>query len=230
MKVTSLLRMVAVGVLMAAPSLVSADVVADSVADWSADGTQGANGWTNGFYDASADTDGAYGAGDFQAFAGPTWVWAGSNWDEANTDGDNVPWTTVAQESGHPNGDNNGVVHHAVRRWESDYSGDATVSWNLAKQNANCGNGTTGLLYLNGSLLDEFTVGGTDATGVTRSVDITLASGDVLDLALSPLGTDGTLADGCDGSFFGMQVNAVPEPNCLALLFLGVLPVLRRRK
>ena len=51
-----------------------------------------------------------------------------------------------------------------------------------------------------------------------------------IDLALTPLGTDGTLADGCDGSLFGMTVNAVPEPSSAALLLCAIPLILRRRR
>ena len=177
---------------------------ADSVADFS--DAQGPT-WFNGLYNQTSDADGVYAASDFQAFGdGNTYVWNGSNWDEENADGDNVPWTTMAADTGHPNGDNNGEVHYAIRRWVAGSGGSVDVDYNLAKQNANCGNGTTALLFHNGSEVASSTVAFNDAVGVTDSVSLSVAAGDTVDLALSPLGTDGTLNDGCDGSVFGMSI------------------------
>lgn len=188
-----------------------AGVVADSVADWSESGTQGENGWTYGYY-APATPDAVYSTGDFQAFEGPTWIWNGNAWDEANADGNNQPWTVVNKEGGHPNGDNNADgIQYAVRRWESSVSGNATITYNHAKQNVNCGNGSTAILYHNGAVINSSTISGGDGAGVVNSSSVSLQAGDLVDLALSPLGDDGTFADGCDGSLFGMSVDLAVE-------------------
>ena len=214
-------------ICLALPTAARSQTVADSVADWSASGTQGENGWTNGYYDATADADGVYGTDDFTAFDGPDWVWNGSAWDWGNGD---VPWTTIAVDSGHPNGDNNGDVHWAIRRWVSDYDGPAEITYNLAKQNVSCGNGTSALLLVDGTQIDSATVAFDDATGISNSVSATLASGSIVEVALNSLGTDDTYADGCDGSFFGMSVSAVPEPNSAVLLLMGIGFCWRRRR
>jgi hypothetical protein len=230
MRLSSLSVVLCLLACLALPSVSFGQLVADSVADWDASGNQGTNGWFYGFYDATADANGMYEAGDFQAFAGPTWIWTGSQWDENNADGDNVPWTEVAQTGGHPNGDNNGVVHNAIRRWVVDTAGLADIEYNISKTNPNCGNGTTALLYHNGNELASTTVAFDDSVGVVNTVQATLAVGDSIDIALSPLGTDGSLADGCDGSAFGAKVTIVPEPSALALLLLGLLALPRRRR
>ena len=209
------------------PALAFGETIADSSAEFTSDGSHGGNGWSNGYYDQTADADGTYSASDFTPFEGPDWVWTGSAWDWGSG---NVPWTTVAADNGHPNGDNNGDVHWAMRRWESDHTGPVEITWNLAKQNVNCGNGTTGILFLNGNEISSATIEGADGTGVSHTVMADIAAGDTVDLALSPLGVDGTLADGCDGSFFGATVTAVPEPGSFVLLLMGMAALARRRR
>jgi hypothetical protein len=204
--------------------------IANSATGWSTDGTQGANGWSYGLYNATADADGTYNASDFQAFAAPDYPWNGTKWDEANADGDNVPWTEVGDGAGHPNGDNNGDIHYAMRRWESNHAGPVDISYSIAKNNANCGNGVTALLYHNDMEIGMTTIEFNDAVGLTTSVSATLAVGDTVDLALSPFGTDGTFNDGCDGSAFSMTIAEVPEPSSFSLLMIGVLALLRRRR
>ena len=227
MRFQKMTRTLLLALCLATPSMVYGEVVADSVADWSADGTQGADGWTYGFYDGTNDGNGAYDVADFQAFAGPDWNWTGSAWDFG---GGNVPWTTVNQEGGHPNGDNNDVIHYAVRRWESDVAGPVDVTVNLAAQNVNGGGGTTALLFHNGMEVLSSTVGGTDGVGTVSMASFSVAPGDTLDLALSPENVDGTFGDGSDGSFYGMQVNLVPEPSSIVLALSGLLLLPRRRR
>ena len=199
-------RLAVLAVILALPTVALAAIEADSISDFSASGTQGENGWWYGYYNQSADGDATYAASDFQLFEGPDWVWnaGASKWDWG---GGNVPWTEISAPGGHPNGDNNGDVHFAVRRWESDVAGDATVSFNLAASNTNGGNGTTAIVYHNGAELGSIVVDGTDGVGLTDTVTASLAVGDYLDLALSPQGTDGSFHDGSDGSFFGMTVD-----------------------
>ena len=230
MRITTLTRNLLVALFLALPTVAFGEIVADSIADWSTDGTQGANGWTYGLYDGTNDANGMYDAADFQAFEGPDWIWNGSAWDEANVDGDNVPWTTINQEGGHPNGDNNGVIHYAIRRWESDVSGPLNLTMNIAAQNTNGGAGTTGILYHNGMEILSSTVGGTDAVGLEEMASIDVAVGDFIDVALSPQNVDGTFGDGADGSFFGMKAELVPEPSSLLLLMSGLLLLPRRRR
>ena len=187
-------------------------VIANSVDDWSATGEQGGNGWTYGYFNSTADGDPSdadgygYAVESFIPFDDEPddWTYTGTAWD--STLG-NVPWTTVNQEGGHPNGDNNGDVHFAMRRWESNFDGTAYLTSNLAKQNLNCGNGTAVHLYHNGSMIDEIRVPSAQAEFSTSTVEATLATGDIIDYGLSPLGPDDSFADGCDGSLFHLEVS-----------------------
>ncbi len=146
-------------------------------------------------YDAAADFN------EFSADNG--FPWTGSAWDWA--DG-NVPWTVVGAETVHPNGDNNGEVQWATRRWVAPADGAGTIEWHLRKENVGCGNGVTGRLFHNGVEIDSATIAFDDGAGVTRQVEVTAAAGDIFDLAQTPLGTDDTNNDGCDGSITSMTV------------------------
>jgi hypothetical protein len=183
------------------------ELLADSVSGFG--GPEIDNGWSYGYRnvpleDASDDYDPA---ADFIQF--PDDWWNGAAWDEPNADGDNVPWTSMGEGNTHPNGDNNGELHWTIRRWASSHDGDAAVTWTTAKENTGGGNGVTGAVHVNGVRVDSATVESDDGEGVERVVVVTLASGDVVDLILSPFGIDDTNNDGSDGSLNGMQINAV---------------------
>lgn len=181
-------------------------VLADSVRDFTAaGGVQGALGWESGY---QLFTGGV--AGNFERF--PADWWNGSAWDFP---GGNVPWTTIAPQSVHPNGDNNDTeapfadTHQVTRRWNSNYAGDVDITWSLAKENLNCGNGVSGGVAINGEVVDSATIAFNDGTGVTRTIRATLSAGDTVDAFQNSLGTDGTLADGCDGSVLKLVVERV---------------------
>ena len=187
--------------------------IASSRNDWSEDGEQGVNGWTYGYFNVSLDGDFedeegyGYGTDLFIDFADDDdFDWTGNNWD---SNLGNVPWTTINQNGGHPNGDNNGDIHFAIRRWESDTDGEVEITSSLAKQNINCGNGTSVHVYKNGELIDTITVPFDQAEATESTITATLANGDLIDFALSPLGDDGTFADGCDGSAWHLDIEAV---------------------
>ncbi len=194
---------VAVSTLPPSPIDEPGTLPANSVEDFG--GPEVDNGWLYGY----RNVDPANVTVDYDhttAFiAFPEDWWTGNTWDEPNADGDNVPWTTLANESGHPNGDNNGELHWVIRRWTSP-GGPTEITWNIAKQNVDCGNGVTGAVHINGTRVDSATIEGSDGEGVEQTIQANLAAGDVVDLILSPMGTDGTNADGCDGSLFGMTI------------------------
>ncbi len=176
--------------------------IADSAYDFTWTGTQGQDGWYYGYYSLTADGDGTYQTGDFRQFDPADWN--GSGWDVG---GGAVPWTSLGQEAVHPNGTNNGEEQWAVRRWVSDAAGRYAVWWTVRKTNLN-GDGTTGLLFLNGVQKDAASVAGGDGVGAKRAIVADLVVGDVLDLALSPLGPTGDRGDGADGSATRMWVTA----------------------
>jgi hypothetical protein len=178
-------------------------IPADSAADFG--GPEVNNGWSYGYrnVDLENPTVDYDPANDFIKF-GDEW-WAGAQWDEPNADGDNVPWTAIGAESGHPNGDNNGEVHWTIRRWTSP-GGPVDVTWSIAKQNVNCGNGVTGGVHHNGVRVDSETIASDDGEGISRTVTVETMIGDVIDLIHTPLGIDDTNNDGCDGAFSSMTI------------------------
>lgn len=181
-----------------------AEVIADSIAEWTGTSAQGSNGWSYGYYNYTTDGDQTYTPGELLLFTDPP-DWAGGGWD---LPGD-VPWTSIGQENGHPNSGGEppvGGEHWAIRRWTSDHEGQVAVVWKLRKTNLS-GTGVSGLVFHNATLMDSFAIAGTDGTGVTRGFVTTLAVGDTIDIALSPVGPTGDRGDGADGSAFSMGVN-----------------------
>ena len=225
------------GVLVLIVSSVRGEIIANSVDDWSIDGIQGENNWTYGYYNLTLDEeegDGEYAAEDFIAFlnddsgeVGPEGEnhWDGNQW-RLYRDGEGLgaglgntgPWTRIGADGfGHPNGINSAAPtevddaiaeeHWAIRRWESEHTGPATVDIELTAQNLGCGTGTAVHLFQNGQLLHslfEPNLGEPEEASVTLNLRV----GDFLDLALSPEDEDGDRADPCDGSFFHMTVNS----------------------
>ncbi len=181
------------------------DVIsANSLEDWVA-GEQGTNGWTYGYREMEVDGPIDYDpAADFIAFP-DTWANANGTWDEPNEDGDNVPWTTIAQESGHPNGSNNTFHQWAIRRYTAPSDGPVTITATGQKQNNDCGNGTTVAVHHNGVRIAEAIVENNQDPDVI-TVDADLVTGDSVDVVLTPVGADGLDGDGCDGTLFSMEV------------------------
>lgn len=190
------------------PQLPSA--IADSSRDWSSAGTQGEKGWTNGWFNLTADDNGEYSAGDFSPFVNdnsgdPTSIdgnhWSGTQWDLT---GDPGPWTELAQETTHPNGENSppNEEHWTIRRWTAsgiEGTKSLDVTWEMAKTNLN-GGGVGGALYVNGELVDEAVIAGNDGTGVVRTHRLSIKNGDLIDLVLTPENADESRGDGSDGS------------------------------
>ena len=205
-------------------------VVADSVVDWSETGEQGAGGWYYGYYNISADLDFIYDPDDFIEFLNDTGPaggavspdgnnWTGMIWDlTAAAAG---PWTTIGREATHPNGANSDPFeeHWTMRRWVSDRDANVNLIWHMRKTNLN-GAGVTGYLFVNGEEVDMASIAGRDGTGVTRSVLYALSAGDVVDLALTPIGPNGNTADSSDGSANWLKIAASdgdvkpPAPAC----------------
>ena len=181
--------------------------MADSTAQFS--GTQGQDGWFNGYHNVTAN--GPYnatpgGTDDFIEFGpggDPGFTFTGTKWDWMGNV--NPPWTEILADSGHPNGTNNagaGGEQWAIRRWESDATGDLFVEAFLAAANTGGGNGTIAHVFHNGDEVGSLTVGGTDGVGLMDVFALTdVEIGDFIDIALDSNG-----ADGADGSLFSARI------------------------
>ena len=201
--------------------LVMAAEIADSFTDWSTAGTQGERGWFSGYYNRSNDGDGQYDAADFEPFrntAGPGGGviapdgnhWTGAFWDLLSEGA--APWTTLGREHSHPNV--NGGEHWTVRRWRSTREGPTTLRWSVRKTNPN-GSGVTGRLFVNGDELQSATIAGGDTTGFTTSYFAYLRVGDLVDLVHDPLGVDGAVNEGSDGSATRLTIEDEVPPDAV---------------
>jgi hypothetical protein len=119
----------------------------------------------------------------------------------------------MSQAGTHPNGVNSAPneEHWTIRRWVSSVNGEVQLTWHMHKANVGGGNGVGGKLFVDGELVDEAAIGGTDAVGVTRSVVVSIEAGVPVDLALTPVGPDGQSADGSDGSENWLAVTLISE-------------------
>jgi len=204
-------------------------ILADSFDEWSTIGEQGENDWYYGYYNFTLDADGIYEADDFIEFTnscgagggpcdegGPVDPfgnhWSGTNWDLHAT---GAPWSLIGQENIHPNGTNNGDEQWPIRRWVSDVDGPVALLWHMREVNL-AGAGVTGVLFVEGTEVDRMALAGGDGVGVTRVVTVDVREGDVVDLALTPVGLNGNTADGSDGSANRLTVlssDADPSPR-----------------
>jgi hypothetical protein len=194
--------------------------IADSFDDWSTTGTQGEKNWSNGYYNLTQDSDGNYGDADFTPFLndGSNAVnpdganhWDGAGWRlYRDTSPSTGPWTSLGQESTHPNGTNSAAPpsvpgsvpeeHWTIRRYEANDLTTTTplaLQWHTRETNDG-GTGVGGKLFIDGVEVDS---GATDnTTGFTRTYYANVPANAKIDLALTPVGPSGDRADGSDGS------------------------------
>ncbi|MBN2505637.1 MAG: tandem-95 repeat protein [Verrucomicrobia bacterium] len=176
--------------------LVTPVATTDTTDAWG-NGSQGQNGWYYGYYEKTADANGVYEpATDFFTAANDSrWQLSGS-WEIIPGD---PPWTSIGQVNWHPAGPT--PTHWAIKRWVSTLAGDINIRVQFGKQNTGCGNGTTLRVLHNGTEVFAYTVAYNDGTGIDTYVILPGVNvGDFIEFALDPFGTDGTYADGCDGS------------------------------
>lgn len=213
MKTTDLIPSFTVALLLAAAFPLKAGVIATSSTEFS--GVQGQNGWTYGYRDvpaggASENYDpvrdfipfsGGDGQGDWN---GTTQQWTGSEWKfHAGADG-------IEGGMGSGNAAPGASTRWMVRRWQSTkltQKGPVSLRWTLAKGDSSCGNGVTGAVYINGQMADQLTIAFDRATILTRTYYALLTPGDMVDLVLRPLGSDGAHDAQCDKALMSVTIN-----------------------
>lgn len=206
----------------------SRDVIATSATEFS--GFRDVAGWSYGHRTAPAAgaSENYDPARDFIPFSGGP---AQGDWDGQRQQWNGTAWkakdgTELAAGSSRLAAAN----RWTLRRWQASElleKSPVALRWTLAKADATCGNGVTGALHINGQLVDKATIPFDRADALTRTFYALLTPGDVVDLALRPLGADGTDDLGCDSALMTLSVStAIPnfprQPD--NKLFLTSLP------
>jgi len=177
-------------------------------------GTQGAGGWTYGFYATPgiASTFTQFASYDAGSASQPAW------WQESAT---HAPWTLLWSTGGHPDATNG--THWAVRRWTSTVDGTLNLGAQFQAENF----GSTNVHILVGGT-DVFTANNLPTLQTTAWTGH-IGNGTTVDFAIDPAGVQ----DG-DSTRFTAQgyVTAVPEPESYALMLagLGVVSAVARRR
>jgi hypothetical protein len=178
-------------------SLPPSEIVADSVSGFS--GEQGANGWSYGYWDRSADADKSYSqTTDFQLLrhfgrdpinhlSGRREFTTGKLWNLR----DGLYYTSLWAEGGHANsqmklGNYAQAEQWAVRRWVSTTNGPVTISGHAGKVmpwGENWGGGVQVLIVVDGTTLFS---AGIDNHGTDYSIDATVQIGSLVDFLIGP--------------------------------------------
>ena len=178
-------------------SLPPSEVVADSVRGFS--GTQGANGWSYGYWDRSADSDESYSqATDFRLLrhfgsdpinnlSGHREFTTGPLWNLQ----DGLYYTSLWAEGGHPNssmklGTYAQAEQWAVRRWVSTTHGPVTISGHAGKVmpwGENWSGGVQMLIVVDGKTLFRTDI---NDGGADYSIDATVRAGSLVDFLIGP--------------------------------------------
>ena len=175
-------------------------------------GTQGAAGWTYGYYATAGD------ASSFTQFASFDSVNPTQWWEESATQ---APWTLLWDTGGHPDGATN---HWAVRRWTSAASGNLNMG---IQYMAGHDNATLVHVIVDGT---ELFAGASTSALQSWSTATQVNVGSHVDFAIDANGSDG--GDTTRFTAQGLVVSAVPEPESYAMLLagLGVVGAISRRK
>ncbi len=172
------------------PPVGASQTWADSAAEFS--GTQGANSWSYGYWNHTTDANKVYEPGEFNS-ADANWTFGGS-WELGPG---NPPWTGLNALGGHPNGSNNGAIHWAIRRYTSEFSGQAHIAGTISNAS---GDGTVARIIVDG--VEVFYRHVQNAT-YEYSVNAEVQLGSKVDFVIDP-GPTGN--DGADSTTFTARV------------------------
>lgn len=207
-----------------------AALVADSVAEFS--GTQGAEGWSYGYFNHTAL--GAYSTGGFNAFAlydAGLERWQAS---ETQVGAANNVYLSTSRFGGHPNGvgpDAQDAAIWAMRRWVSDVDGPLRLDFDLRKLNTNPDSGgITGHVFVDGVEVFSSFIAATDDVGIQSFLMLDVSVGSLIDFAIDPAGMlvpgrgDDVQSARADGTWFSARIATaeVPEPAALALVLAAL--------
>lgn len=189
----------------------------DSGAEFS--GTQGAAGWTYGYYAVAGDASSFTQFASFDSASSPQW------WEEVQVQ---APWTLLWDTGGHPS-NFGGADHWAVRRWTSGAEG--ALNFGIQFQAENYGSTKVHVL-----------VDGTEIYSADSSITFqhwapnvasAVGVGSVVDFAINANGVDS--GDATRFTTQGMvltPVTPVPEPESMLMMLagLGALAATARRR
>lgn len=196
--------------------------IADSFEDYH--GNQGENGWFYGYYNGNVQA--AYTPADFELMT--NWDSGNNRWWVDNTPGgpltliDSVfmhPWAYASEAQGND--------HWAVRRWVSNVNGPVEIDISMLRGSPEVlGDGVRLHVFVNGVKRLIADLNQTNTSGLQLKLFENVAAGSVIDFAIDPVGNpffDGT-------RFNAIITTTVPSPASLALLGLGTLVAVRRRR
>ncbi len=147
---------------------------------------QGDGGWFYGFWLVEGDASGAYEPTEFQEMAWLGAAWRPSDWEPEPSP--SFTWTYLMAWGGHPG--TYPTVRAPIRRWVSDVQGDAAIDIHLSKSDGGGGDGVRGILVVDGTVMLDRTIAGTDAAGFDVRVIAPLAIGTNVDWLIHPVGGD----------------------------------------
>jgi hypothetical protein len=211
------------GVGAIAPAQAAGVILADSVADFSdAQGAQPGQ-WQYGYYETPAD---ATSFKQMSHYDVSNQMWAETP--NRPTAPYNYPdsWTMMGKDFAHPSAFPHGQ-RWAVRRWISDYVGSVTVSGIFGDVNSR-GN-AIGRVVLNGLQHQEI-LSQEVGTDMPYSFVVTLAQGDILDLALDPDGVDANDSAHFTAVLRSANATDIPTPALLPGVMAFGAGVLRKRR
>ena len=228
------------GLLLIALTLtapVRAVVIADSIAEFSS--TQGQDGWFYGLFNAggipgSPDPYSTAAFAELDVFNLTRWEAS-----DALVGADNNDFLSLDSVGGHPTGigpEAQDSVIWAVRRYLSDFAGDAVIDFDLRKLNTgnDRGGGITGRIFIDGVEIFAAFIANDDGIGIQDVLPATLAVGTVIDFAIDSTGVlpvaggDGPFSARADGSHFSAVIRTA-EPASVSLMMLGLLGFLAVR-